>query len=76
MPTTTVDMYVLSVKPVDFDNEWCVKADTLVKEKLKSAANSSNTIIVKVKHLFFDYYYYYHNFYFASRNEYMFFRLN
>lgn len=55
MQTTTVDMYVLSVKPADFDKEWCVKADTMVKEKLKSAENSNDTIIVKVKCLFFDF---------------------
>lgn len=60
IPTTTVDMYMLSVKPVDFDQEWCIKADTLIKEKLKSAEHSNDTIIVKVKYLFFDYYYFYY----------------
>lgn len=57
MQTTTVDMYVLSVKPVDSDKEWCIKANTKVKGKLKSAAISGDTIIVKVRYLFFDFFF-------------------
>lgn len=54
MPTTIVDMYVSSVKPVDCDKVWSVKADSLVKEQLKLAEKFRNTIIVKVRYLLFD----------------------
>lgn len=49
--STVVDMFVSSVKPVDSDRMWCMKADAMIKEKLKFANNFNDTIIVKVRYL-------------------------
>lgn len=52
MQNSTVDMYVSSVKPVDFDKVWCDKANNMVKE-LKYGPY---TFIVTVRYLLFDFF--------------------
>lgn len=46
--TNTVDVFLTSVKPIDFDKSWCSQANYSVKKQLKYAEDCSDTIIVKV----------------------------
>ncbi|XP_025202131.1 putative ATP-dependent RNA helicase TDRD12 [Melanaphis sacchari] len=49
IPTTTVDMFLASVKPIGFDKTWYSHANNCVLKHLKDADTCNNTIIVKVK---------------------------
>jgi len=46
--TTTVDMFLASVKPIGFDKTWCTQANHRLIKHLKDATICNNTIIVKV----------------------------
>lgn len=48
MPTTTADIFLASVKPVDSDTHWCSKADLWVENQLKLAQDCNSTFIVDV----------------------------
>lgn len=47
--TNTVDIFLASVKPIDFDKIWCSQANNKVKKELSYAEDCNDTIIVKVK---------------------------
>ncbi|XP_060837177.1 putative ATP-dependent RNA helicase TDRD12 isoform X2 [Rhopalosiphum padi] len=47
--TTTVDMFLASVKPIGFDKTWCTHANNHVVKHLKDANICNNPIIVKIK---------------------------
>lgn len=49
IPTTTVDMFLASVKPIGFDKTWCTHANTCVLKHLKEGEICNNTFIVKIK---------------------------
>lgn len=53
IPSTTVDIFLVSVKPVDGDNTWCHQAKIRVKKQLKFADDCKDTIIVKVRFIYF-----------------------
>jgi len=46
--TTTVDMFVASIKPIGFDKTWSTKANHCLIKHLKDVNICNNTIIVKV----------------------------
>lgn len=48
IPTTTVDIYVASVRPIDLDKTWCSQANFLVKKRLQFAQDCKDTLIVNV----------------------------
>lgn len=50
--TTTVDIFLTTAKPIDFDKTWCSQANLYVKKELKYAENCCDTIIVKVSILY------------------------
>ncbi|CAI6372649.1 unnamed protein product [Macrosiphum euphorbiae] len=47
--TTTVDMFVASIKPIGFDKTWPTQANHCLIKHLKDVNICNNTIIVKVK---------------------------
>ncbi|XP_060864055.1 putative ATP-dependent RNA helicase TDRD12 isoform X2 [Metopolophium dirhodum] len=47
--TTTVDMFVASIKPIGFDKIWPIQANHRIIKHLKDVNVCNNTIIVKVK---------------------------
>jgi hypothetical protein len=53
LETNTVDIFLASVKPIDFDQKWCKPATTRVRNDLNYAKDCNDTIIVKVKFFFF-----------------------
>jgi len=48
IPTTTVDIFLASVKPIGFDKMWCIQANQRVQKHLKNVDICNNKIIVKV----------------------------
>lgn len=51
IPTTTVDVFLTSVKPIDYDKTWFPQANVHVKKKLQQIEDCSDTIIVKVEYI-------------------------
>lgn len=49
VPTTTVDMFLASIKPIGFDKTWSNQANHHLIKHLKDVNICNNTIIVKVK---------------------------
>ncbi|XP_025420540.1 putative ATP-dependent RNA helicase TDRD12 isoform X2 [Sipha flava] len=49
LETNTVDIFLASVKPIDFDQKWCKPATTRVRNDLNYAKDCNDTIIVKVE---------------------------
>jgi len=46
--TTTVDMFLASIRPIGFDKTWCTQANHRLTKLLKDVTICNNTIIVKV----------------------------
>lgn len=55
IPTTTVDIFLSSVKPSDLDKKWCLLANARVNKLLKMAEDCCDTIIVNVRDLQYDF---------------------
>lgn len=55
LETNTVDIFLASVKPIDFDKIWCPQANATVKKELQYAEDCNNTIIVKVKYIYLSF---------------------
>lgn len=49
IPTTTVDIFLACVKPVDLDKIWCSQANICVKKELTFSEICKDTIIIKVR---------------------------
>ncbi|XP_050427955.1 putative ATP-dependent RNA helicase TDRD12 [Adelges cooleyi] len=49
LPTSTVDLILACVKPVDYDKTWCPQANILVKKDLQYIEDCQESLIIKIK---------------------------
>lgn len=51
--TTTVDIFLASVKPLDFAREWSVRATNFIKSQIKNAVENLYIapIVINVRYL-------------------------